>query len=176
MNDAVISVEPIETLIHIIRDQKVIVDADLARLYGVTTKALNQAIRRNRDRFPEDFVFQLTPEEKNEVVTNCDHLRMVKYSRQLPHVFTEHGAIMAANVLNSERAIAMSVYVVRAFINLKGSLKNQGLLLDKLDELERRLTTHDSAIRSLFSAIKNLMQIEKPKRRPIGFKLRNGKD
>ncbi len=84
-------------------------DADLAKLYGVSTKALNQAVRRNASRFPEDFLFSLTAKEKEEVVTNCDHLRRLRFSRTLPNAFTEHGAIMAANVLNSERAVEAGV-------------------------------------------------------------------
>jgi len=93
-------IERVETLILVIRGEKVILDADLAKLYGVSTKALNQAVRRNASRFPEDFLFSLTAQEKEEVVTNCDHLRKLKFSRTLPNAFTEHGAIMAAKVLN----------------------------------------------------------------------------
>jgi len=102
-------IERVETLILVIRGEKVILDADLAKLYGVSTKALNQAVRRNASRFPEDFLFSLTAKEKEEVVTNCDHLRRLRFSRTLPNAFTEHGAIMAANVLNSERAVEAGV-------------------------------------------------------------------
>jgi len=115
-------IERVETLILVIRGQKVILDADLAKLYGVSTKALNQAVRRNDSRFPEDFLFSLTAKEKEEVVTNCDHLRKLKFSRTLPNAFTERGAIMAANVLNSERAVESGVQVVRAFVKLHDML------------------------------------------------------
>jgi hypothetical protein len=108
--------KPLDSLILTIRDQKVILDLDLAELYGVPTKALNQAIKRNTERFPPDFMFQLTEAEKSEVVTNCDHLSRLKFSRTRPFAFTEHGALMAANVLNSSQSVKMSVYVVRAFI------------------------------------------------------------
>ena len=114
-----ISVDLVEPLILLIRGQKVILANDLAESYGVTTKALNQAVRRNAKRFPADFLFQLTREEKQEVVTNCDHLKKLKFSPQRPYAFTEHGAIMAATVLNSERAVEMSVFVVRAFVRLR---------------------------------------------------------
>ena len=111
--------------ILVLWDQKVILDADLAELYGVSTKAFNQAVKRNQDRFPEDFLFRLPPEEKAEVVTNCDHLGRMKYSHVLPSAFTEHGAIMAANVLNTPRAITIRVSVVRAFVKLSGLVNTQ---------------------------------------------------
>jgi hypothetical protein len=111
-----IAMERIERSILLIRGVKVILDADLAQLYGVSTKAFNQAVKRNRDRFPDDFTFRLTKEEKGEVVTNCDHLQRLRFSSVLPVAFTEHGAIMAATVLNSDRAIKLSVFVVRAFL------------------------------------------------------------
>lgn len=112
-------IERIENRILIIRGQKVMIDADLAELYGVPTKALNQAVKRNSERFPVDFMYQLTTEEKAEVVTNCDHLARLKFSRSLPFTFTEHGAIQAANVLGSPQAVEMGIYVVRAFVRLR---------------------------------------------------------
>ena len=115
-------IRSIASLILDLRGRKVMLDADLAGIYGVPTKVLNQAVSRNKERFPRDFVFRLTPEEKMEVVTNCDHLARLKFSPVLPHAFTEHGAIMAATVLNSPQAVAMSVYVVRAFIRMREQL------------------------------------------------------
>ena len=106
----------VESFVLIIRCQNVILDHDLAELYGVSTKAFNQAVKRNRSRFPEDFMFPLTAAEIKEVVTNCDHLKSLKFSPNLPFAFTEHGALMAANILNSNRAVRMSVYVIRAFV------------------------------------------------------------
>lgn len=168
-NKSLVPVERVESRILLIRGQKVIIDVDLALLYGVPTKALNQAIRRNIARFPADFVFQLTEKEKEEVVTNCDHLKKLKYSHQLPYAFSEHGAIMAANVLNSDRAMEASVFVVRAFIKLREMMATHKELAQKLAELEERLSTHDKAICSLFDAIREMMNPPVPKKRPIGF-------
>lgn len=167
--NAIIPIERIEKTILVLRGRKVIVDADLAELYGVPTKAFNQAVKRNRDRFPPDFMFQLTPEEKHELVTNCDHLSRMKFSPSLPYVFTEHGAIMAATILNSPRAVEVSVLVVRAFVKMREALSSNRELAHKLVELERRLDTHDEAIRSLMGAIRNLMTAPEQKRRRIGF-------
>jgi hypothetical protein len=109
----------VESRVLSIRGEKVLLDSDLALIYGVATKALNQAVRRNIERFPPDFRFQLTRAERTEVVTACDHLRHLKFSPVLPWAFTEHGAVMAASVLNSPRAVAMSVFVVRVFVRLR---------------------------------------------------------
>ncbi len=151
------------------RGQRVILDSDLAQLYGVPTKVLNQAVKRNRARFPEDFVFQLISEEKTEVVTNCDHLRALKFSPHRPYAFTEHGVLMAASVLNSQRAIDVSIYVVRAFVKLRDGFMGHAQLSKKLEELERRLQGHDAQITALFDAIRALMAPPAPARRRIGF-------
>ena len=166
---SVVPLEHIERTILELRGQRVILDADLAKLYGVTTRRLNEQVRRNIERFPEDFMFQLTKEEKDEVVAKCDHLAKLKYSPHLPLAFTEHGAIMAANVLNSQRAIDVSVFVVRAFVRLREILAAHAQLSRKLDELERKVGEHDEAIRSLIAAIRQLMVPPKEKTRPIGF-------
>ncbi len=167
---AIIKVGEIQQRILLIRGEKVIVDADLAEAYGVTTKALNQAIRRNADRFPPDFLFRLTKEEKAEVVTNCDHLEKLKFSPVNPRVFTEHGAIMAASVLNSPRAIEVSVFVVRAFVQLRETLAQHKEIARKIVQLERRLSEHDEHIIALVEAIKQLMNPKlPPKKRRIGF-------
>lgn len=170
------NLQPLELIasrILSLRGQKVMIDADLAELYGVTTKALNQAVKRNLARFPDDFMFQLTAEEKQEVVTNCDHLRKLRFSKTLPHAFTEHGAIQAANVLNSPQAVEVGVYVVRAFVRLRELLASNKELAQRLDELEqrieRKLATHDQAIAGLIQALRQMMAPEEPKRRPIGF-------
>ena len=112
------------------------IDHDLARLYKVKTKVLNQAVKRDRKRFPEDFMFQLTDDEKNEVVTNCDHLKRLKFSYAQPYVFTEHGALMLANVLNSPEAVEMSLSIVRALIRLREILSTNKILAQKLNDLE----------------------------------------
>ena len=147
------------------------VDADIARLYGVTTKRLNEQVKRNTDRFPEDFMFQLAQDEKDEVVAKCDHLAKLKFSSTLPYVFTEHGALMVASILNTPQAIEMSVYVVRAFVALRESLSMYKELDQKMKQLERKVGSHDETLRSLVSAIRQLMSPPDDKsKRKIGFK------
>lgn len=158
---SVIPVETIQDRILLIRGQKVILDSDLAALYRVATRRLNEQIKRNRGRFPEDFMFQLTPEEKNEVVANCDNLRNLKYYRGLPYAFTEHGALMAANVLNSDRAVKMSLYVIRAFVRLREVFNLNQILQGRLAEIERILLDHDGALRDLYEKIRPLLAPQK---------------
>jgi len=145
------------------------VDADIAVLYGVTTKALNQAVKRNKDRFPEDFTFQLTPKEKSEVVTNCDHLSRLRFSPVLPYVFTEHGVLMLANILNSERAVRVSVQIVRTFVKLRESLTTHAELARKLEAMEKK---YDDQFRVVFEAIRQLMTPPATPKRKIGFHLK----
>jgi hypothetical protein len=152
-----------------IRERKVILDADLAELYGTQTKRLNEQVKRNRDRFPGDFLFQLTASEKSEVVANCDHLDRLKYSPRLPYAFTEHGALMVAAVLNTPRAVDVSIYVVRAFVKLRDILASNEELAVKLTELEQRVSSHDATIGELVDAIRRLMAPEPGKKRSIGF-------
>ncbi|HET9177346.1 MAG TPA: ORF6N domain-containing protein [Terriglobia bacterium] len=158
--------ERIERRILLVRGQKVMLDADLAELYAVKTKALNQAVKRNPDRFPPDFMFRLTHEEKEEVVTNCDHLRRLKFSPTLPFAFTEHGALMLASVLNSGRAVEVSVFVVRAFVRLREMLASNQELARRLDEMEQK---YDSRFKIVFDAIRELMKPPEKPRRAIGF-------
>ena len=161
---------PLGTLILTIRSQKVLIDADLAAIYGVPTKALNQAVKRNADRFPNDFLFQLTDEEKQEVVTNCDHLARLKFSKTLPYAFTEHGALMAANVLNSPEAVKMSVYVVRAFIKQRELLMAQSDVLKKLTQMDAKLLKQDDALRLIWRELQPLLSPPpSPPKRQIGF-------
>jgi ORF6N domain len=166
----------IESRILSLRHQRVILDADLAELYGVTVRVLNQQIKRNRDRFPSDFVFHLAAKEQQILRSQIVISRHTHGGRRYsPYAFTEHGAIMAATVLKSERAVQMSVFVVRAFVRLREMLATNRRLAGKIDELENRLDTHDSAIVDLFAVIKSLM-IPKRKRGPrIGFELPTGK-
>lgn len=160
------------TVIHRIlqlRGQRVMLDADLAELYGVTTKRLNEQVKRNTDRFPEDFMFQLNLEEKAEVVANCDHLGQLKFSSSLPYAFTEHGTLMLANVLKSSRAVEVSLLVVRAFVQIREMLSAHKDISAKLDQIERKLSSHDQAIAGLIDAIRQLMNPPTPVRRGIGF-------
>jgi hypothetical protein len=164
------SVAQIESRIFLIRGQKAMLDADLAELYGVETKRLNEQVRRNSERFPEDFMFRLTAEEKSEVVANCDHLAKLKFSPSLPYAFTEHGTIMAASILNSPRAIETSVHVVRAFVHMRELLSGHKELAQKLAQLERKVGAHDKAIAEIINTIRQLMAPSEPnKKRPIGF-------
>ncbi len=171
----------VEQRILVIRGLRVMIDTDLAELYGVQTKALNQAVKRNAERFPADFMFQLTAEEKVEVVTNCDHLARLKFSKALPFAFTEHGAIQASNVLASPQAVEMGLYVVRAFVRLREVLGSSRELAAKLDALEQKTELlslqHDTLasntraqFKQVFEALRQLMTPppESPKR-PIGF-------
>ncbi len=128
----------IESRIQVIRGLRVMIDADLATLYGVPTKRLNEQVKRNRDRFPSDFLFQLTQDEKTEVVAHCDHLQNLKFSKALPFAFTEHGAIQAANVLASSQAVEMGIYVVRAFVQLRQALSANVDVAKRLADLEMK--------------------------------------
>jgi hypothetical protein len=165
-----VRVETIQQRILLVRGEKVMVDADLAEFYGVTTKALNQAVRRNRARFPADFMFRLTESEKSEVVTACDHLSRLKYSRTPPFAFTEHGAMMVAAVLNSQRAVDVSVFIVRAFIALRRAISEHKELSHRMNQIEQRLADHDSHIQLVLRAIRELSSPARvPARRAIGF-------
>ena len=163
---------PVESSILVVRGQRVILAADLAKIYGVETRVLNQAVKRNRDRFPEDFTFRLTRDEASAMAASRSQSVILKRGgniKYLPYVFTEHGAIMAATVLNSSHAVRMSVYVVRAFIRLRHTVELRKDVMAKLEELERAVTAHDSNIKTLFAAVRQLMTPPEPKRRKIGF-------
>jgi hypothetical protein len=163
----IIPLQSIEKRILLIRGEKVMVDADLAAIYGVSTKVLNQAVKRNQDRFPDDFMIQLTKSEKDEVVTNCDHLRNLKFSPYLPNAFTEHGAVMLANVLNSPVAVNASIHVVRAFVNVRKMLASNAALARKIKTLEKK---YDEQFKVVFEAIYKLMAPAEKKKGRIGFK------
>ena len=165
-----VRVADIQRRILMIRGEKVVLDADLAEFYDVTTKRLNEQVKRNRGRFPEDFAFRLTEDERSEVVAKCDHLLRLKYSPTLPYAFTEHGALMAASVLSTRQAVEMSVFVVRAFVAMRQAIVQHKELAGRLALLEQRLKDHDSKIHGLLVAIRQLMTpAEVPKKRRIGF-------
>lgn len=159
---------PVRDRILLLRGQRVILDQDLAELYGVETRRLNEQIKRNLDRFPADFMFQLTAKEwanlKSQFATSSWGGR-----RTTPYAFTEHGAVMAASVLNSPEAVEASVFVVRAFIAMRDALASSQVLARKLLELERKVGGHDETITALVSAIRQLMETPGPKKRKIGF-------
>jgi ORF6N domain len=167
-------IETVEKKIHLIRGQRVMLDSDLAAIYAVTTKRLNEQVKRNQNRFPDDFAFQLTAEELVRLRSQFATSKTGRGGRRyLPWAFTEHGAIMLASVLNSDIAVQASVRVVRAFIRLREMVAANAQLAAKLEELERRLDSHDEAIVDLFAALKHLLEPpEPPKRREIGFHVR----
>ncbi|MHB8744404.1 MAG: ORF6N domain-containing protein [Sulfuricaulis sp.] len=167
-------IEQIASRILLLRNQKVMLDADLARLYAVTTKRLNEQVKRNIDRFPVDFMFKLTKSEFEPLRSQFATSKSVKDGRggirHMPFAFTEHGALMAASVLNTPRAVEVSVFVVRAFIRLRELLATNQTLARKLAQLERKLGKHDEAIAGLVLAIRQLMSLPAPgRKRPIGF-------
>lgn len=159
--------------IHTVRRQRVMLDSDLARLYGVSTMAFNQAIKRNLGRFPADFVFQLSGEEQANLISQI----VISSSgsrhggpRKRPWAFTEHGAIMAATILRSPRAVAMSVYVVRAFVQMKEALLANATIFQRLAEIDRKLVTHDVILRDVFEKLRPLLSPPpEPPRKEMGF-------
>jgi hypothetical protein len=156
-----------------IRGILVIVDADLARLYGVETRALNQAVRRNIERFPEDFIIQLSEEEKQEVITSCDHLRNLRFSKSYPYAFTEHGALMASNILSSK----MSVFIIRAFIAHREMLAANSTILRRLAEIDKTLLIHDRSLREMYQKLVPLLQPQPtPSRKELGFHVKDSVD
>ena len=171
---------PTEDRIRTLRGVKVILDADLAAIYGVATRVLNQAVKRNAEKFPADFMFRLTRDEaeglhrsRSQSVT----LKRGQNIKYLPYAFTEHGAIMAASVLNSPRAVEMSVFVVRAFVKMREQLQATATLARRLAEVERALLTHDAALRDLYQKLRPLLLLPpgNPPRKPIGFSVKEGR-
>ena len=164
-----ISGEEIEHTILLIRGQKVMLDRDLARLYGVQTKILNKAVSRNLDRFPADFMFQLTMEEHDSLRFQFGTLKRGQHSKYLPFVFTQEGVAMLSGVLHSPRAAQVNIAIMRAFVRLRETLSLHKELAHKLADLERKIENHDENIRSLFDAIRQLMTPPETPRREIGF-------
>jgi hypothetical protein len=162
----------IDLRIVILRHERVILDTALAELYNVPVKRLNEQAKRNRRRFPADFMFQLTPRENKCLRSQFATSNIGRGGRRsLPYAFTEHGAIMAATVLNSEQAVEMSVFVVRAFVRLREMLAANRELADRIGELEKHLETHDGTIQEIINVIKNLMTQPPRRRSKIGFTL-----
>jgi len=161
----------IDSMIQIVRGQKVILDSDLAHIYGVPTKRLNEQVHRNKTRFPADFMFRLVTGEMNALMRSQIATASKRNIRHTPYAFTEHGAIMAANVLNSPKAVEMSVFVVRAFIKMREVLGITQVMEKRLAEIEKRLLLHDSSLRDLYDKIRPLLlpPPESPKRK-IGFR------
>ena len=169
----IIPLEPIQSRILILRGMRVILDADLASLYGVTTKRLNEQVKRNEKKFPEDFMFRVTQEEAQAIVRSRSQNATLKQGgniKYLPYAFTEHGAIQAGNILNSDAAIEMSVHVVRAFVRLRLLVVNHKAIATKLAELDAKVGAHDEQLAAVIAAIRQLTTSDEPRhRRKIGF-------
>ncbi len=167
-----VTTESIELKILLIRGQKVMLDADLAELYGVETRRLNEQVSRNIERFPVDFMFQLTTEEFTSLRSQFATLKTGRgqHRKYMPYAFTEHGALMLGNVLKSAQAVEMSLMVVRAFVRMRELVAGNKELAQKLNQLERKVGAHDKAIAEIINAIRQLMAPSEPnKKRPIGF-------
>jgi len=170
-NEVLVPIERIEERIFLIRGQKVMLDADLAELYGVLTKRLNEQVKRNKERFPKDFMFQLTKEEfanlKSQFATSS-----LEWGgkRKLPYAFTEQGVAMLSGILQSKRAVKVNVEIMRTFVKIRRIISSNIELARKLEELERKYDAHDVKIRAVFDAIKKLMEQPKKPKSPIGFK------
>jgi len=171
-SDSVVPVERIEKAIFVIRGQKVMLDADLAELYGVKTKILKQAVRRNRKRFPSDFMFELTKEENRFLRSQNVTLEWGRYSKYLPFAFTEQGVAMLSSILNSDRAIEVNIAVMRVFVRLREMMATHKELAVKLRELEGRIQDHDEQIVAIFEAIRQLMTPPETPRKRIGFEVK----
>ena len=166
------STAQIERAILLIRGHKVLLDSDLATLYGVPTKVLNQAVRRNVGRFPDDFMFQLTAEEATALRSQIVTLKRGQHRKYRPYAFTEQGVAMLSSVLNSERAIEVNIAIMRAFVRLREILASHKDLARKLEDLERKLGEHDEKFQVVFEAIRQLMAPPpEPKRGRIGFRM-----
>jgi hypothetical protein len=162
-------------LIYSLRDQRVILDNDLARIYQVPTKVLNQAVKRNRGKFPKDFVFEVSPGEAEDLRRLRSQSVTLKpgrgqHRKYLPYAFTEHGALMAATVLNSPRAVAMSIYIIRAFVRMRADLAANAAILKRLAEIDKTLLLHDSALRDIYQKLRPMLEPPPAPPKPeIGF-------
>ena len=165
-----IPIEKIESRILFLRGKKVMLDVDLAELYKVKTKVLNQAVKRNLKRFPIDFMFQLTKNEMDELVTNCDRFKNLKHSTSYSFAFTEQGVAMLSSILNSERAILVNIQIIRTFTKLREMIEGNRDLKKKIEEMERK---YDTQFKAVFEAIKNLIEPERKPKRKIGFYVAN---
>lgn len=170
--ESLIPVEKVERAILFIREMRIMIDADLATLYGVSTSRLNESVKRNRERFPNDFMFELTQLEHQSLRSQNSSLKRGKHSKYLPFAFTEHGAIMLASILRSPVAVNASIQVVRAFVKLREVLSSNSGLAKKFEELEKK---YNKQFKVVFEAIRQLMSPEKTERKPIGYKIKTNK-
>jgi len=162
--------EDISTLIYFVRGQRIMLDSDLALIYNVETKRLKESVRRNIDRFPDDFMFELTQPEHQSLRSQNSSLKRGEHSKYLPFAFTEHGAIMLASILHSPVAVKASIQVVRAFVKLREILSSNSELAKKFEELEKK---YDKQFKVVFEAIRQLMSPQNTKREPVGYKIKS---
>ena len=172
MSKEIIPIERVVQSIRWFRGQKVLLDSDLAALYGVTTGNLNKAVSRNRDRFPSDFMFQLSAEEAEDLIFQIGRSKGRGGRRHRPYAFTEQGIAMLSSILNSDRAIRVNIAIMRAFVKLRQMLETNRELARKFSELERRVGKHDQEIAAILEAIRQLMTPPEKPRREIGFHFR----
>jgi len=172
MKKEIIPIQQIAQAIRWVRGERILLDFDLARLYGVTTGNLNKAVRRNRERFPTDFMFQLTAEETKSLIFQFGISKGRGGRRHFPYAFTEQGVAMLSSVLNSGRAVKVNIAIMRAFVNLRETLQTNRELARKFSELERRVGKHDEEIAAIIEAIRQLMAPAEKPRREIGFHVR----
>lgn len=172
MDKSIIPTEIIMNKILFIRGQKVMIDRDLAELYGVPTKRFNEQVKRNINRFPDHFMFQLTEEEKDWVVANCDHLEKLKFSSTFPNVFTEYGTMMVGNILNSDKAVAISIRIIEVFVKMREIFTDNLNLQLEIENIKKKLSNHDKNIELVFNYLDELMdkQENKAQRNTIGYK------
>ena len=168
----IVPLESVTRRIYFIRGQKVMIDVDLAELYGVLTMTLNQSVKRNATRFPEDFMFRLSKQEKDEVITNCDNLGKLKFSPHLPYAFTEHGVAMLSSVLRSPKAVQMNILIVRAFIKIREILASNKEIAQKIGELEREQKSQSKHINTIYRMIEKLIEEPEKPKNPIGFSVK----
>jgi len=169
MSVVLVPSEVIENRIFLIRGHKVMLDRDLAELYGVETKYLNRQVKRNKARFPDEFMFKLTLTEKDQLVTICHRFASLKHSVSPPYAFSEHGVAMLASVLKGQTAVQISILIIKTFIKLREIISTHKELFHKLQDLERKLGRHDEDIRAIFEAIHRLMREEEKPKTSIGF-------
>lgn len=163
----IIPIELIEKKIFVIRERKVMIDRHLAELYCVETRVLNQAVKRNIERFPEEFMFQLTMKERDEVVTICDDLKSLKFSRTMPYAFSEYGVAMLSSVINSKRAIQVNIQIIKAFVKLRQMVLGTSELRKRIEDMEKK---YDKQFKVVFTVLKELIDKPFKERKEIGFK------
>ena len=167
---------PEETIINkimVVREKRIMIDRDLAELYGVTTKRLNEQVKRNLKRFPDDFMFQLTKEEKEKMIFHHEHLEALKFSSALPYVFTEHGAVMLASILNSEKAIEVNIQIVRVFTRIRQMLTDHTELRLEIELIKKKVNNHDKNIELVFQYLDQLLEKKEEPRKQIGYEIGN---